>query len=89
MLSVAAPVAAGPLKEANAAYSKGNYATSSLQIIRPLAEHGDAEAQVFLGFLYRRRRGSPQDYPEAVKWYRLAADQGNAMGQTDFRLHVR
>lgn len=81
MLSVAAPVAAGPLKEANAAYNKGNYQLA-LQIIRPLAEHGDAEAQVMLGFLYQEGEGTPQDYPEAVKWYRLAAEQGNAMGQT-------
>ena len=27
-------------------------------------------------------RGVPQDYAEAVKWYRLAAEQGDAMLNT-------
>ena len=30
---------------------------------------------------YRNGRGVPQDYVQAVSWYRLAADQGNAAGQ--------
>jgi hypothetical protein len=29
------------------------------------------------------RRGVPQDYAEALKWYRLAADQGNANAQSN------
>ena len=28
--------------------------------------------------MYRNGQGVPQDYEEAVKWYRLAADQGYA-----------
>ena len=38
------PVAAGPLEDATAAYERGDYATA-LQIIRPLADQGHAEAQ--------------------------------------------
>ncbi len=33
--------------------------------------------------MYLEGRGVPQNYAEAVKWYRLAADQGLAMAQID------
>jgi hypothetical protein len=33
--------------------------------------------------MYRSGRGVPQDYKEAVKWYRLAADQGDASAQSN------
>ncbi len=32
--------------------------------------------------MYRDGHGVPQDYAEALKWYRKAADQGNARAQT-------
>ena len=31
--------------------------------------------------MYVRGEGVPQDYAEAMRWYRLAADQGHAVGQ--------
>ena len=33
--------------------------------------------------MYDNGDGVVQDYAEAVKWYRLAAEQGNAMAQTN------
>ena len=42
------------------------------------AAQGDADAQFTLGVRYSRGRGVPQDYAEALKWYRLAANQGKA-----------
>jgi TPR repeat protein len=47
----------------------------------PLAEGGDARAQAFLGFIYERGRGVPQDYVAAVHWYTCAAEQGHATAQ--------
>ena len=44
LLSLAAPVAAGPLEDANAAYYRGDYATA-LRLLRPLADQGDAIAR--------------------------------------------
>jgi TPR repeat protein len=41
----------------------------------------DAHEQSDLGFRYETGRGVPQDYAEAVRWYRMAAEQGNARGQ--------
>ena len=35
-----------------------------------------------LGFMYDNGRGVTQDYAEALKWYRLAAEQGLADAQT-------
>jgi len=45
------------------------------------AEQGNAVAQLFLGSMYATGEGVPQNYAEAVKWYRLAAEQGEAWAQ--------
>ena len=47
----------------------------------PLAEQGDAEAQVLLGMMNAEGQGVPQDYKEAVKWWRLSAEQDDAYAQ--------
>lgn len=71
----------GPtVQDALAAYHKGDYATA-ISLFQPLAEDGDATAQVVLGVMYDNGQGVTRDYAEAVKWYRLAAEQGNAEGQ--------
>ena len=57
-----------------------NYATA-LRLLRPLAGHGNARAQLNLGYLYANGQGVPQDCSEAAKWFRLAAGQGNAAAQ--------
>ena len=50
--------------------------------IRLLAEWvGDAEKQFVLGKVYYEGAGVPQNYTEAVKWFRLAADQGSVESQ--------
>ena len=40
-------------------------------------------AQYNLGIMYAKGQGVPQDYAEAVKWYRLAADQGIPTAQNN------
>jgi len=45
------------------------------------AEQGDAVAQYNLGLMYKQGKGVPQDYKEAVRWYRVAAEQGDATAQ--------
>ena len=50
-------------------------------VLPGLAERGDAEAQVSLGWMYQTGQGFAQDYGEAARWYRRAADQGNALAQ--------
>ncbi len=51
----------------------------AFQELKARAEKGDPEAQVALGLKYAER----EDYAEAVKWYRKAADQGNAEAQNN------
>jgi uncharacterized protein len=36
--------------------------------------------------MYDMGRGVPQDYVEAMKWYRRAADQGDALAQNNLGL---
>jgi hypothetical protein len=36
-----------------------------------------------LGVAHYTGRGMPQDYKEAVKWFSIAAEQGDANGQTN------
>jgi hypothetical protein len=50
-------------------------------VCRVRAEQGDAKAEANLGNMYSHGQGVPQDYAEAVRWYRKAADQGDANGQ--------
>jgi TPR repeat protein len=54
---------------------------TELQQLRSLATKGNTKAQVNLGILYEEGRGVPQDYNEAVKWYRLAAEADSADAQ--------
>ena len=76
---------AGPLDDGKAAFERRNY-VKALLLFRPLAEHGDAKAQHFLGFMYVNGKGVPQNFAEAVKWYRKAAEQGNAGAQNNLGL---
>ena len=69
-LSLAAPVAAGPLEDGLAAAKRGDYAMA-LQLLRPLAESRDATAQYTLGLLYASGQGVQQDYVQAHKWFSL------------------
>jgi uncharacterized protein len=74
---------AGPFEDAMGAYHRHDYATT-VRLLRPLADHGNAIAQGFLGVMYDEGDGVRQDYAQALKWFRLAADQGNV----DARLQV-
>jgi len=43
---------------------------------RRAAAQGHAAAQVNLGSIYGKGRGTPQNYAESAKWFRKAAEQG-------------
>ena len=81
MLSVCLPTPAwADFETGMDAYQRGNYVTA-LSEWRPLAEQGDPSAQFYLGMLYEKGAGVPQDYITARKWYEKAADQGYLMAQ--------
>ncbi len=74
LVSLAAPAWAG-FDEGLAAYERGDYETA-VREFKSLAEQGNALAQSILGGMYDEGQGVPQDYAEAVRWYRRAAEQG-------------
>ena len=74
------PVYADDYQDGLDAYLKQDFKTV-FQKWKPLAEHGDANAQYNLGYMYAKGQGVPQDDKEAVKWYRLSAEQGDANAQ--------
>lgn len=85
LLGVAGPAVAGPFEDSYLAHKRGDFA-AALSISRPFAEQGLAAAQFFLGYMYSRGEGVPQDYAEAANWYRRAADQGDPIAQYNLGL---
>ncbi len=74
-LVLPAPVLAAGLEAGVEAYDRGDYATA-LKEWRPLAEQGNAAAQVGLGAMYRQGKGVPQNHVEAESWFRKAIENG-------------
>lgn len=66
--------------EVKAAYDRGDYEIA-MELLRPLAELGDAHAQTNLGFMYAEGHGAVSDFVEAMKWYSLGAEQGSTAAQ--------
>jgi len=60
--------------EASAAYQAADYATA-FSTYQLLADYGDAAAQHNLGLMYENGLGVGQNMEQAMRWYRLAADQ--------------
>ncbi len=81
-LACAAPaLASSPMFEAGQeAYVAGDIETA-LTLWRPLAEHGDAEAQFAIGTLYYGGIGVPVDRVESSYWFLRAAQQGYVPAQ--------
>jgi TPR repeat protein len=69
LLGAFSRVVAGPVDDASAALSKGDFA-SALQIVRPLAEQGNPAAESLLGEMYEGGYGLPRDAAVATSWDR-------------------
>ncbi|HHF0415091.1 TPA: tetratricopeptide repeat protein [Haemophilus influenzae] len=67
-------------QQGSEATTRGDYQTV-FKLWLPLAEQGNALAQMMLGLMYAKGQGVKQDDVEAVKWYRKAAEQGYADAQ--------
>ncbi len=85
MLSFSHAAIADDVEDGVASAEKGDFA-AALQLLKPLAEQGDAQAQFNLGLMYFNGNGVAQDYKTAVKWYTLAAAQGVASAQYNLGL---
>ncbi|MBY8603345.1 tetratricopeptide repeat protein [Burkholderia arboris] len=80
ILGSAGTALAGQLEDADRAFQRTDYATA-LALWRPLAEQGNARAEVGLGKLYDSGFGVPKDPAQATVWFQKAANQGDAEGE--------
>lgn len=81
-LSLFCYATAGPLDDARAAFNRHDY-EAELRIVRPMAEHGNAQAQYELGAAYALGHGVPLNLSNAAIWYQKAAEQGIARAQSN------
>lgn len=84
LLGVGTPVLAD-LESAKESYQRREYGLAMAEFL-PLAEAGDADAQVYVGLMYATGRGVGKDLLTAARWYRLAADQGHRDAQFNLGL---
>lgn len=73
---------AASYEEGKQAYLNKDYA-KALEILKPLAENGDSQAQVTLGIMYDFGHGVGKDPAKAIEWYIKAAEQGIPVVQHD------
>ena len=83
VIEMKSPTDAERLAEADRLGARGDD-VAAVNILRELAEKGDARAQSRLGNRYSTGRGVMRDDAAAVSWYRRAADQGD--GEARLRL---
>jgi len=84
-ITLASPAAAEAFKVGQEAYQRGNFA-AALEIFRPLAHEGHAEAQYNLGLMHANGQGVALDYITASDWYFKAAAQNLATAQYNLGL---
>ena len=80
MLICASLSAGADMESGKRAYEQKDYATA-LKEFAPLAEQGNAAAQLFLGRMYMIGQGVLKDSDQAIKWFKASAAQGNADAQ--------
>ena len=80
MAPLAVNARADTLAEGIRAYAAENYSRSArLLFIR--AERGDPRAQTYIGVMYLRGQGVPQDFEAAARWLHSAAKAGAPAAQ--------
>ena len=81
-LAVAVPIGAADLKDGLEAYCAKRL-PEAFQILAPLAEKGDRDAQVIMGLRYFHGMDGKTDLRLARKWYAKAAEQGDTWAQAN------
>jgi S1-C subfamily serine protease len=83
----ASPASGDGFESGWSAYEQGNF-EQAVQLWRPLAEQGHANAQINLAVLYEHGYGVGRDLETAAAWYLAAARQGSAIGQYNLGLFL-
>lgn len=84
----ASPAFAGDYEDALAAHDAGKY-EEALELLKPLGEAGNVDAQNKLSHMYWYGEGTAVDYDEALRWSRRAAATGSASAYYDIGVHYR
>jgi len=71
---------AADLESGKRAYDQKDYATAFKEFA-PLADQGQAEAQLYLGKMYMMGQGVLKDTDKAIRWFKASAYKGNADAQ--------
>lgn len=79
------PAFAGPYEDAIEASRAGKY-EQAFQMLKRLADQGDARAAHQVGMAFEYARGTTSSFTEAAKYYRIAAIKGSAGSQTNLGL---
>ncbi len=82
ILLIPLSIHADDLDDGQAAYLAKEY-EKALNLLKPLAEGGNSEAQVTVGIMYDYGHGVTANPEEAFKWYKMAAEQGIPVVQHD------
>jgi TPR repeat protein len=75
LVSAAPSARADTFAQGQRAYARQSYQLAA-QIFLPLAEHWDPRAQTYIGVMYLRGKGVPQNFLVAAYWLHLAASAG-------------
>ncbi len=70
------------------AFESGHY-REAMHYWMPLAERGDTNAQLNIGYMYEAGQGAEADLRLAAYWYRRAAENGHAAAQYNLGLMYR
>ena len=83
--ALASPAASQSVKAGIEAWQAGEYA-AAVDVWKPLAERGDADAAFNLGQAYRLGRGVPIDLAAAQRWFEQASRKGHLDAQATLGL---
>jgi hypothetical protein len=76
LVLIASAAQADSCDDATAAYIGGDY-PNALKLLVPLAERGEACAELRLGYMYQGGQGVEKDPEKALDFFKQAAAQGN------------
>lgn len=85
LLVVSSGVFAGDYEDGLDAAMRNDYVEAA-KFFKRAAEQGHAEAQLYLGMLYKEGKGLPKDDNESGNRFRKAAEQGSAEAQFNLGL---
>ncbi len=80
-LHIAATPTSADAKLSIASPNSSSIAMDNFEALRRLADEGDPTAQFAIGARYATGEDVPQDYAEAVRWFKKAAEQGQVAAQ--------